>query len=77
MDLLSLAFIYARYSKNMQSIVSFGGKNCLSLPSLGWKHYTAQRYASGELIYSYTDKCMRHFVRQSIEGGQVGSFIQY
>ena len=33
MDILSLAFIYARYSMNMSSIAGFGMKDCLSLPS--------------------------------------------
>ena len=43
MDVLSLAFIYARYSMNMNSLTGFGMKNCLSLPSLGWKYYNSMR----------------------------------
>ena len=77
MDVLSLAFIYARYSMNMDSITGFGMKNCLSLPSLGWKYYNCMRTEENEPIYSYTDKYMRHFVRQSIKGGKVGAFNQY
>ena len=74
MDVLSLAFIYARYSMNMEQITGFGMKNCLSLPSLGWKYYNTSRSEEDEAIYSYTDKYMRHFVRQSIKGGKVGAF---
>ena len=43
MDILSLAFIYARYSMNMSSITGFGMKDCLSPPSLGWKHFMSSR----------------------------------
>ena len=43
MDILSLAFICARYSMNMSSITGFGMKDCLSLPSLGWKHFMSSR----------------------------------
>ena len=42
MDVLSLAFIYARYTMNMDSLTGFGMKNCLSLPSLGWKYYNSK-----------------------------------
>ena len=42
-DVLSLAFINARYSINMESITNFGMKNCLSLPSVGWKNYNSKR----------------------------------
>ena len=76
MDILSLAFIYARYSMNMSSITGFGMKDCLSLPSLGWKHFMSSRCVDDEPIYSHTDKYMRHFVRQAIKGGKVGAFNQ-
>ena len=76
MDILSLAFIYARDSMNMSSITGFRMKDCLSLPSLGWKHYMSSRTPSDETISSYADKYMRHFVRQSIKGGKVGAFNQ-
>ena len=39
MNILSLAFIYARYSMNVFSITGFGMKNCLSQPSLRWKQF--------------------------------------
>ena len=43
MDILTLAIIYARYSMNMQTITGFGMKDCLSLPSLGWKYFNLKR----------------------------------
>ena len=51
-------------------------KDCLSLPSLGWKHFMSSQDTNDEQIYSYTDKYMRHFVRQAIKGGKVGAFNQ-
>ena len=78
MDILTLAIIYARYSLNMESITGFGMKDCLSLPSLGWKYFNSKRDQPDliEPIYTYTDKYMRHFVRQAIKGGKVGAFNQ-
>ena len=83
---------------NMSSITGCGMKDCLSLPSLGWKHFMSSRSnatvdantddvnvnvnvdadveATVDAIYSYTDKYMRHFVRQAIKGGKVGAFNQ-
>ena len=60
----------------MSSITGFGMKDCLSLPSLGWKYFMSSRCVDDEPIYSYTDKYMRHFVRQSIKGGNDGAFNQ-
>ena len=51
MDVLSLAFIYARYTMNMDSLTEFGMKNCLSLPSLGWKYYNSLREEEDENLY--------------------------
>ena len=76
MDILSLAFIYARYAMNMSSITGFGMNDCLSLPSLGWKHFMSSRCVDDQTISAYADKHMRHFVRQSIKGGKVGAFNQ-
>ena len=78
MDILTLAIIYARYSMNMQSITGSGMKDCLSLPSLGWKYFNSKRDQPDliEPIYTYTDKYIRYFVGQSIKGGKVGAFNQ-
>ena len=55
MDILTLAFIHARYSMNIQSITGLGMKDCLSLPSLGWKYFNSQRCEDDEPLYSYTE----------------------
>ena len=36
-NVLTLAIIKDGYSKNMQEMTNFGKKDCLLLPSLGWK----------------------------------------
>ena len=61
---------------NMQTITGFEMKDCLLLPSLGRKYFNSKRDQQDlyEPIYFYTDKYMRHFVRQSIKGGKVGAF---
>ena len=50
-------------------------KDCLPLPGLGWKHFNSLRTEQDEPIYTYNDKNMRWFVRQSIKGGRVCALI--
>ena len=69
-DVLRTAFSYARYSKAMEDITGFSMKGCLSLPGLGWKHFTSLENEEDEPIYTYNDKYMRWFVRESIKGGR-------
>ena len=76
-DVLCTAFSYARYCKNMEDITKFSMKDCLSLPGLGWKYFNSLRISEDEAIYTYNDKYMRWFVRQSIKGGRVCAFDQY
>ena len=52
-------------------------KECLSLPGLGWKNFNSLRNEEDEPIYTYDDKYMRWFVRQSIKSGRIGSFNQF
>ena len=61
----------------MEDITGFSMKDCLSLPSLGWKNFNSLRTEEDESIYTYNDKYMRWFVRQSIRRGQVCAFNQY
>ena len=75
-DVLCTSYCYARYSKAMEEITGFSMKDCLSLPGLGWKYFNSLR-TEDEPIYTYNDKNMRWFVRQSIKGGRVCSFNQY
>ena len=76
-DVLCTSYCYARYSKAMEEITGFGMKDCLSLPGLGWNFFNSLRREEDEPIYTYNDKYMRWFVRQSIKGGRVCAFNQY
>ena len=75
-DVLCTAYSYARYIKAMDEIMGFSMKDCLSLPGLGWKYFNSLR-TKDEPIYTYNDKYMRWFVRQSIKRGRVCAFNQY
>ena len=61
----------------MKEITDFSMKDCLSLPGLGWKYFNSLRTEEDEPIYTYNDKYMRWFVRQSKKGGRVCAFNQY
>ena len=76
-DVICSAFSYARYIKSMEEITGLSMKDCLSLPSLGLKYFNSLRTEDDEPIYTYNDKCMRHFVQQAAYGGRVGAFNQY
>ena len=76
-DVLCTAYSYARYIKAMDEITGFSKKDCLSLSGLGWKYFNSLRTEEDEPIYTYNDKYMRWFVRQSIKGGRVCAFNQY
>ena len=76
-DVLCTAYSYARYIGAMKEITGFSMKDCLSLPGLGWKYFNSLRTEEDEPIYTYNDKYMRWFVRQSIKGGRVCAFNQY
>ena len=76
-DVLCTAYSYARYIKAMEEITGFSMKDCLSPPGLGWKYFNSLRTEEDEPIYTYNDKYMRWFVRQSIKGGRVCAFNQY
>ena len=76
-DVLCTAYSYARYIEDMKEITGFSMKDSLSLPGLGWKYFNSLRTEEDEPIYTYNDKYMRWFVRQSIKGGRVYAFNQY
>ena len=61
----------------MQETTGFSMKGCLSLPGLGWKYFNSFRTEENKPIYTYSDKYMRWFVRQSIKRGRVCAFNQY
>ena len=60
----------------MEEITGFSTKDCLSLQGLVWKYFNSLRTEEDELIYTYDDKYMRLFVRQSIKRGRVCAFNQ-
>ena len=76
-DVLCTAYSYARYIGAIKEITGFSMKDCLSLPGLGWKYFNSLGTEEDEPIYTYNDKYMRWFVRQSIKGGRVCAFNQY
>ena len=61
----------------MEEITGFSMKGCLSLPGLGWKYFNSLITEEDEPIYTYNDKYMRWFLRQSIKGGRVCALNQY
>ena len=76
-DVLCTAYSYARYIKAMEEITGFSMKDCLSLPGLGLKYFNSLRTDEDEPIYTYNDKYVRWFVRQSTKGGRVCAFNHY
>ena len=75
-DALCTAFSYARFIKAIEEIAGFPMKDCLSLPGLGWKYFNILRTEKDEPIYTYNDKYMRWFDRQSMKRGRVCAFNQ-
>ena len=61
----------------MEDITGFSMKDCLFLPCLGWKYFDSLKTEEDEPIYTYNDKYMRWFVRQSVKRGRVCAFNQY
>ena len=60
----------------MEEIIGFSIKDCLSLTGLGWKHFNSLKTEESEPKYTYIDKYMRWFNRQSIKRRRVCAFIQ-
>ena len=76
-DVLCTAYCYARYCGAMQEISGFSMKDCLSIPGLRWKNFNSVKTEEDESLYTYDDKYLRRFLRQSIKGGRVCAFNQY
>ena len=60
----------------MEKITRFGMKDCLLSPGIGWKYFNSLR-TEDEPIYSYNDKYMRSFVRETLKGGRVCALNHY
>ena len=76
-DVLSTAFSYARHSKSMEELTGFGMTKSSTLTSLAKKYFSSLKNENDETIYTYNDKFMRHFVRQSIKRGRCSALNQY
>ena len=74
---LSTAISYAKYSKGMEEITSFGTKNSLTLPSLVNKYFSSSRDEKNEHIYTCNAEYMRYFVRKSLRWWRCSSLNQY
>ena len=61
----------------MEELTRFGMKKSLTLPSLANKYFKSSRDENDELIYTYNDEYMRHFVKQSIKRGRCSALNQY
>ena len=61
----------------MEELTGFGRKFGLTLPSLTIKNFNSLRDENDEPIYTYNDKHIRHFVRQSIKGESCSALNQY
>ena len=75
LDVLCLAFIYARHSMQMQIMTGFGIKECLAEASLGWKCFGT--YSKDQDFYTFNDKYIGDFIRKSIKRGRVAALIRY
>ena len=75
LDVLCLAFIYARHSMEMQKMSGFGIKDCLTEASLGWTCFGIYNKDRG--YYTFNDKYVRDFIRKSIKGGRVAALNRY
>ena len=61
----------------MEEKTGFSMKNNLILPSIANKHLNTLRDDKDEPICTYNDECMRHFVRQPVQGGRCSDLSQY
>ena len=61
----------------MQDFTGFSMKVCLSLPGLRWKYFNSLGSEEDEPIYTYNDRYMRWFIRQSNKKGRACAFNQY
>ena len=61
----------------MEDFTGFSMKDCLSLRGLRWKYYNSLGSEEDEPIYTYNDRYMRWFVRQSNKKGRVCAFNHY
>ena len=71
---LSLAFIYRRYSDKNYDITESGMEYCWTTSFLGWKLKMSP--GRDEPIYIYNNHYKQHFIRETCYRGRVGAKIQ-
>ena len=75
LDVLCLAFIYARNSLEKQIVSEFGIKACLTEASLGWKCFGTSNKDSD--FCTFDDKYIRDFIRKTIKAGRIAPLHRY
>ena len=75
-DVLSSAFFYARNTESLSKITVFGMMIVYLFPFQLVYCFDSFFFREDEPIYTYTDKNLRHFVRQCINCGKVRPFNQ-
>ena len=73
--MLCLAFIYDIHSVKMQKMSGFGIKECFTEASLGWNCFG--KFLKIREFYTFNDKFVRKFFRESIRGGKVSALKRY
>ena len=76
-DVLSTAFCYARFLKDVKETTGFWMKNCLTLLSLPNRFFDSLGDENDEPINTYNEVYMGWFVRQSIKGGRSAALNQH
>ena len=66
-----------RDNVKLEESTGFPMKDSSSAPGLGWRYFKSSGTEKVETIYTYNNKCMGHFIRQSIKGGHVCVFNRY
>ena len=75
LDVLCLAFMYAKHSKEMQKMTGFDIKDCLTEASLGWKCFGT--YNKAREFYTFNVRSVRVFKRKPIKSGRCGAYKRY
>ena len=75
LDVVSLAFIYARHSMEMRNKSGFGIRDCLTQASLKWKCFGTNN--KDREFYTFDDNFVRDFICKSIKEERVAALTRY
>ena len=73
--MLCLAFICSGHSMEMQNMIGFSIKDCLTETSPWWKCFG--KYNSNRELFTLHDKYIRDFIQKSSKGGRVVGLNRY